>query len=364
MKQVTTSSSESDAKCAIKVVTQEHSINRNIASERRDDGEGKGFLTIWLDSKAAFSSKEYESSITHLQSIGNSFKVFDDGCECSDFIHNVRDYKVFLIVSDAFGVNYLALIQDTPHLHSIYLLCVKFDNHEHLLKEFKKIRGVFDNIASICNKIKQHIRQWDHHLIPFNVVPASYPVNVNELDPSFMYSQLLKKSILEIQFGQDAKREFADFLRTQCAGNTAELTSINSFEKKYETQSPIWWYTKESFIYSTMNRAWRTQDIDIIIKMGFIFRDLCRQIEQINSKTLQTEKQVIYRGQGMTSIAFEKIRQSQGGLLEFNSFLSTSTDEQVSYAFADTARTNLDLIGILFQIEIDPSISSTAAVCL
>ena len=360
MQQLSISSSESNFVCAIKGATQGQSVNKSIASERQCYGKDERSLTIWLNPKATLSSKEYENSITQLQSIGNSFKLFDDGRECSDFLHDVKDCEVFLIVSDAVGIHFLSRIQGAPYLHSIYILCVKSGVHEHFLKEIRKIRGVFDSILAICSKIKQSIRQRENNLIPFNVIPASSSVNVNELDPAFMYSQLLKKSMLEIQFDHDAKREFANFLRTRCADDTVSLMAINTFEEYYDTQTPIWWYTKEFFIYSTLNTAWRTQDVEIIIKMGFFFRDLCEQIEQVNSKALHDGKQVVYRGQGMTSTEFERLKQNPGGLLAFVSFLSTSTDEQVAYAFADSARVHPDLIGILFQIEIDPSISSVA----
>jgi hypothetical protein len=56
---------------------------------------------------------------------------------------------------------------------------------------------------------------------------------------------------------------------------------------------------------------------------------------------------------------FKKMEQNNGGLLSFNNFLSTSMHKQVSLVFARSARDDPDLTGILFQIEIDPSISST-----
>jgi hypothetical protein len=60
----------------------------------------------------------------------------------------------------------------------------------------------------------------------------------------------------------------------------------------------------------------------------------------------------------MSSNEFEKAKNSQGGLLSFNNYLSTSTDRQVAFMFAETAGDNPALIGVLFHIDIDPSISS------
>ncbi|CAF1054977.1 unnamed protein product [Didymodactylos carnosus] len=182
---------------------------------------------------------------------------------------------------------------------------------------------------------------------------------MNDHDPSFMYSQLLKEILLEMQDDEKARREFVRVLRIQYAENTVALRSIDDFEQEYDKPSPIWWYTKESFIYSALNKALRTEDIEIILKMGFIVRDLCRQIEQVYSDTRQETKQIVYRGQGMSSVDFEKIKKNEGGLRTFNYFLSTSTNQQVANAFAESVRNDSDLIGILFQMEIDSSISSS-----
>jgi hypothetical protein len=57
---------------------------------------------------------------------------------------------------------------------------------------------------------------------------------------------------------------------------------------------------------------------------------------------------------------FEKIKKSEGGLLSFNQFLSTSIDQNVSYSFAESAGDNPQLTGVLFQIEIDPFISTVS----
>jgi tetratricopeptide (TPR) repeat protein len=49
----------------------------------------------------------------------------------------------------------------------------------------------------------------------------------------------------------------------------------------------------------------------------------------------------------------------KGSLLSFSNFLSTSTDSQVSLAFASSARDNPDLTGILFKMQVDRTMSST-----
>jgi tetratricopeptide (TPR) repeat protein len=90
--------------------------------------------------------------------------------------------------------------------------------------------------------------------------------------------------------------------------------------------------------------------------MGFFLRDLHQQINQLYSEqSMNRVRQNVYRGQGMHNDEFAKLRNSQGGLLSFNSFLSTSTDPDVSRIFCPTARQDPNTTPVLFTIEIDPT---------
>ncbi len=48
--------------------------------------------------------------------------------------------------------------------------------------------------------------------------------------------------------------------------------------------------------------------------MGFFIQDLHRQIEKLYSENCYTNNFILYRGQGMTNIHFEKLKTNSGGL--------------------------------------------------
>lgn len=100
-----------------------------------------------------------------------------------------------------------------------------------------------------------------------------------------MYSQLLKETILEIEYDNDAKEVFADF----CRLHYSEKTRIDKFERDYEQHTPVWWYTKESFIYSSVNQALRSADPQIAIQIGFFVKDLHQQIERLHNEIAKNE---------------------------------------------------------------------------
>ncbi|CAF3702174.1 unnamed protein product [Rotaria sp. Silwood1] len=320
----------------------------------------ENFIIIWLDSNINEFSEGTRNSISNLRQVVNSIKIFSDIDKCVDFLTDIEDEKVFMIISNTFGQQTVSLIGNIAQLHSIYIICSQSTEHQSWIDDYKNVKGIFNKIESICDLLRRNIRQYEMNLISLSVVPTSSFTNLDELDQSFMYSQILKEIILDIKHNKVAKKEFVDFCCTHYADNDTQSNKIRDFERLYEHHSPIWWYTKEPFIYAILNKALRTQEIDVIIKMGFFIQDLHRQIEQLHKEANQTSKMIIYRGQGMSNDDFEKIKKSEGGLLSFNNFLSTSIDQDVSYSFAESAGDNPQLIGILFQIEIDPLISTVS----
>ncbi|CAF1688099.1 unnamed protein product [Rotaria sp. Silwood1] len=90
--------------------------------------------------------------------------------------------------------------------------------------------------------------------------------------------------ILEMDHDEQSKEQFVQYCHDAYADNTALLRIIDDFDHNYYSYSPIWWYTKESFIYSVLNRALRTQNIEIVLKIGFFVQARHRQIEQLYSE--------------------------------------------------------------------------------
>ncbi|CAF1081041.1 unnamed protein product [Rotaria sordida] len=161
-----------------------------------------------------------------------------------------------------------------------------------------------------------------------------------------------------MKFDVKSKKEFIQFYRQK---QRVDNTIIDELEHNYGMHTPIWWYTRDCCLSDIINQAFRLQNFYTIIKMRFFIQDLHEQIEKLYKTP--SEKLTLYRGQGLTPAHFEQLRTMQGGLFSFNSFLSASVDENVALFYADHSRHDSDLIGIVFQINIDPTtrISTTYA---
>ncbi|CAF4651435.1 unnamed protein product, partial [Rotaria sp. Silwood2] len=200
-------------------------------------------------------------------------------------------------------------------------------------------------IDSICEALRIDRENCDRALIS---------ISFNRLDPLFMYTQLLKEALLNIE-DDDAKsiKELAEYCRLQ---DSASPKTIEMIEREYRNHSPIWWYTAPYFIYSMLNCGLRLMNVDIILKMGFFIRHLHNHITELHREqqgSMPTKFQV-FRGQGLPVEDFEKMKKTEGGLMSFNNFLSTSRSRKISFKrFARPATKNPSSVGILFVMNID-----------
>ncbi|CAF0751922.1 unnamed protein product [Adineta steineri] len=256
----------------------------------------------------------------------------------------------------------IPLINDIPQLDNVYVFSNIKSLHEELIKKCHKIKSVHTNIDDLCQELQLGIKQYHQDSIAISLITATEMAltdNLNRLDPTFMYTQLFKEILLKMKHNSQNIKDFITYCRQN---NSGSPKNIDKFEKEYQAQSAIWWYTHPSFIYSMLNDGLRTLDADIIITMGFFLRDAHEQIQQLYEHQVSTYERksfVVYRGQGLLKSDFEKLQKTQGGLISFNNFLSTSKDKEVSIGYAVIASTVPDKVGILFIISIDPCIKST-----
>jgi hypothetical protein len=260
-----------------------------------------------------------------------------------------------MVISGAFSESVVPIIHNISQLDSIYIFCEHKSKYEQWATGWTKVKGVFTRIETVCAVLKQDIQQCDRDSILITVTSK----DLDRLEPSFMYTQLLKEILLDLEYDHNAKKDLVEFCREQFHDNPHELQIIDEFERDYHVHTPIWWYTCECFTYQMLNRALRIQDVEIIIKMGFFLRDVHRHLEELHSQIEQHNLITVYRGKSMSNKDFDEIKKRKDGLLAFNTFLSTSVNENVSLQFAQKSLAKPDLVGVLFEITVDPSIPST-----
>ncbi|CAF1089796.1 unnamed protein product [Adineta steineri] len=318
-------------------------------------------LLIWLDSNIDETNVDCQNTIKKLKRAVNDINTYTDGDQCLEFIHTIVDNKVFMIISGALGEHIVPRVHNMSQVDSIFIFCSNRKYHQQWVKDWSKIKGVFTDIKSICEALKKAAQKCEQNAISMSFVGTNK--KLDQLDPSFMYTQIIKEIILSIQFEQNHIQEYIDYCRDAFADNEVEMENIKQLESQYHNQTPIYWYTFQMFLYPMLNRALRLMDGDIITRMGFFIGDLHRQIEQLHQEqytgTTAANIFTVYRGQGLSTGDFEQMSKTKGGLISFNNFLSTSTVRKVSLGFAQDAARNPDQVGVLFIMKIDPALSTT-----
>ena len=143
-----------------------------------------------------------------------------------------------------------------------------------------------------------------------------------------------------------------------CRQKDISESQLTEFQREYRHKSPIWWYSCETFLYSTLNKALALLDVETMAKLGFFIRHLHRQLQQMHKKQSSAFKKefVVYRGRGVTKANIDHLVSTKGGLLSFNNFLSTSKELNVSMEFIQrNLMKHKDNLGVLFVMTINPS---------
>ncbi|CAF1337668.1 unnamed protein product [Adineta steineri] len=300
-------------------------------------------LLIWLDSNINDNNVDCSNTIKQLKRAVNNVNTFTDVYQCVEFIRTINNNKVCMIVSGSLGQHIVPHVHDMSQVDTIFIFCNNQEWHKQWAKEWPKIKGVFTDITSICEALKQAAQQCEQNATSISFVASNK--KLDQLDPTFIYTQILKEILLTINFEEKHFKEFITYCREVYEDDEHELKNVNQLQT------------------TMLNQALRLMDVDIVIRLGFFINDLHRDIQRLHSEQFDGHQSdqtfTVYRGQDLSKEDFTEMTKSKGGLLSFNNFLSTSKNRDVSLNFAQQTTTNPDLIGILFVMSINPTCSTT-----
>ena len=159
---------------------------------------------IWLDNNIdEDDSVDCRNTIIQLRQVINTINKFTDAEKCIDFINTVTDNKACVIIPGSLKEHIVPQIHHMSQVDSIFIYCGNKISHEQWATNWSKIKGVFTEISSICQALKQAAQECEQNAIPISFVATSDIVagkNLDKLDPPYMYTQLLKEILLSIEF--------------------------------------------------------------------------------------------------------------------------------------------------------------------
>ncbi|CAF4226340.1 unnamed protein product, partial [Rotaria sordida] len=98
----------------------------------------QNFLLIWLDANIDESKKDFKYSLAQLRRIVTSIRTYTDAEECMQFMKEIKEEKIFLIISGSLGQHIVPKIDGWTQLDSIYVYCSNQSIHEQWAKTMSK----------------------------------------------------------------------------------------------------------------------------------------------------------------------------------------------------------------------------------
>ena len=125
--------------------------------------------------------------------------------ECVDFMTDVVDQDVILIISNHQIQQVLPLVENIPQFVSIYIFDYEQIQNDQQANSYKKVQGMFTDFCVMIDALKQRASRRPVDSTSFSIVPAASTPNLEQLDQTFMYTQLLKETILELEHDRNAR---------------------------------------------------------------------------------------------------------------------------------------------------------------
>ncbi|UJR32801.1 hypothetical protein I4U23_020263 [Adineta vaga] len=144
-----------------------------------------------------------------------------------------------------------------------------------------------------------------------------------------------------------------DVCRHYYRGNSKEQKLIDEFERDYQPELAIQWYSKQSFAYKLVNKALRSEDIDQLYTLRIFVSDLAKSLEREHQNMLHSGEKIltVFRGAKLTMEDFDKIMQNKGKLISTNGFLSASRSRSKASSFAKNPSRRVDIVAVVFAIQ-------------
>ncbi|CAF1486514.1 unnamed protein product [Adineta steineri] len=278
----------------------------------------------------------------------NHVHAFNDIETSLEFIHNLHDENIFLIISGTLGKDHAHKLVAQSQVVGVYIYCMDENRHTTWTKTIEKIRCIVSDATQLLIRLHSDIKQLSGRW-PFN--EKSFRKTLTHT--SQWYHLFLLVICNRSENMENSYHEMFDYCRVYYQNNCRTVEKIDELEQRYNADNAIHEYTRDSFLYRIVNHALRTQDMEIITKFGPFIRDLHSRLyhhHEIYYHLPEQSIRVVYRGQSLSLDELEYLRsicRSKKPVITLTTFSSTSLDPEVALNFAFCAN---DRIPCLFEI--------------
>lgn len=300
------------------------------------------FQIIWCGSHNSVSNE-----LVHFTDPIEEYSSFR---ECYDHIIKIRSHrKILLVLTDFYET--VSELNDLPQIQFIYILNENLPNKPN----YSKVVNVFKNERILIKRLQQDIlltyrNELSVSISPMNEISIEQgTTNFEKTFLSFHWNQLFTYYLVHssnINMNQ-LKENMINQCQLEYYNNPTQLDFIKEFEKDCTEDNVLKWYTKDTFVYRLVNKAFRTRNIHFICKFRYVIILLYKKLKQLSIQQQNQFPSIVYRGQIMKKKELEIFKSKIGHLISTNTIMSTSIDKNIARGFAADAE-----VGVIFHIHV------------
>ena len=199
-------------------------------------------VLIWFDEKNNESDYHFRNSVLQLREIINQVYSFRDVDACIDFLTDIDQQQIFFLASQILAQQLMPYIHSMVHLLSVYVISNNQEQSQSWIKAWPKIKGVYTDITLICADLQQSVKQCNNDAIPISFVSVNdniKDINLDQLEPSFMYTQLFKNTLLDMHHDYRSRQELVSYCRQNLPQTSSIEKVISEFEHEYNADKAV-----------------------------------------------------------------------------------------------------------------------------
>jgi tetratricopeptide (TPR) repeat protein len=306
------------------------------------------FQVVWL-----CSNNDVPSEFTPF--FNDYLKKFHLFTTCDNYIKRFHsERKILLVLKDFF--DHLSYFNDLPQIHSIYILDNFSQNVIYEKEKYSKLVHIFTDEHTLIDRVRRDILLTYRNDLPINIShlnEITIQQTLTSLDKTtllFLWNQLFIYYLVNSPHVDmnKLKIDMIEQCQLEYKNDPPELPKIDQFNSDCTQDNVIQWYTKDSFVYRLVNRAFRTRNIDLICKFRYFIILLFNKLKQLSVEQQGENYKTVYRGQKMKINDLQTLVSNIGHLISTNACMSTSRDQNVAQIYLHSD----DEVAVMFEINV------------
>lgn len=315
---------------------------------------GDNFRLVVIDRRSNLRStielEQFQEETLFYEELG-PFKALLQSAQCG---------SLFLVLADELFDEFLPEFGSNDNVLAIFVSAFDGEQPRSARTKHKKVVAVFKSASDLLRNLRKKVNIFKSQTeqVRFSSFQQSF-TDVSRGKTEFAWRQTLTNVLRRMPNDERAKIDLFQSLKQAANQDKINCDHLIEFQKEISESTAVKWYTRETFIYRELNKAFRTNDFFFIYQLRYFINLLCSALEKCRFKLNENETKKLYRGIQIPVGQFKKIEQNLGQTICMNGFASTSASHNVALAFALESLISDNFVRVLFEINVESSDKTT-----